>query len=165
MNFITDNYIWFIIIGFVLLMITIGYYADKTKFGRKKLDDVSESDDDFDGNDIEIISENIPFASSTAEPVIQSGIRETEVLEPFIDTTNLENLDNNIDVSINVNNDNNFVQTDEMDSAVPEINYIPSQDNLFDDSFEHSKPLGTFETEENKVLDNVNLSDDDVWKF
>ena len=39
--------------------------------------------DDFDGNDIEIISEYIPFASSTAEPVIQSGIRETEVLEPL----------------------------------------------------------------------------------
>ena len=35
MDFITDNYIWFIVGGVVILMAIIGYIADKTDFGRK----------------------------------------------------------------------------------------------------------------------------------
>lgn len=36
MEFITDNYIWFIVGGVVILMAIIGYFADKTDFGRTK---------------------------------------------------------------------------------------------------------------------------------
>lgn len=36
MEFITDNYIWFIVGGVVIVMAIIGYFADKTDFGRKK---------------------------------------------------------------------------------------------------------------------------------
>lgn len=36
MQFIVDNYIWFIVGGVVLLMAIIGYFADRTDFGRKE---------------------------------------------------------------------------------------------------------------------------------
>ena len=36
MQFIVDNYIWFIVGGVVLLMAIIGYFADRTNFGRKE---------------------------------------------------------------------------------------------------------------------------------
>ena len=36
MQFVIDNYIWFIIGGVVILMAIIGYIADKTDFGRNK---------------------------------------------------------------------------------------------------------------------------------
>ena len=36
MNFIAENYVWFIVIGVVILMAVIGYIADKTDFGRQK---------------------------------------------------------------------------------------------------------------------------------
>ena len=36
MEFIMDNYIWFIVGGIVILMAVIGYFADKSGFGRKK---------------------------------------------------------------------------------------------------------------------------------
>lgn len=36
MDFITENYIWFIVGAVILLMAVIGYYADKTDFGRIK---------------------------------------------------------------------------------------------------------------------------------
>lgn len=36
MEFIMDNYIWFIVGGIVILMAVIGYFADKSDFGRKK---------------------------------------------------------------------------------------------------------------------------------
>ena len=39
MDFITDNYVWFIVIGVVILMAVIGYVADKTDFGRKGKND------------------------------------------------------------------------------------------------------------------------------
>lgn len=55
LNFVTENYIWIIIIGIVILMTIIGYIADKTDFGKeslkknkvKKEKDVAE----FDNND------------------------------------------------------------------------------------------------------------------
>lgn len=38
MNFIEENYLWFIIGGIVLVMIVIGYIAEKTDFGHKKIE-------------------------------------------------------------------------------------------------------------------------------
>ena len=35
MDFIVDNYVWFIVGGVIILMAVIGYIADKTDFGRK----------------------------------------------------------------------------------------------------------------------------------
>lgn len=35
MDFIADNYVWFIVGGIIILMAIIGYFADKTDFGRK----------------------------------------------------------------------------------------------------------------------------------
>ena len=35
MDFITENYVWIIVAGVIILMAIIGYIADKTDFGRK----------------------------------------------------------------------------------------------------------------------------------
>lgn len=35
MDFIVQNYVWFIVGGIIILMAVIGYIADKTDFGRK----------------------------------------------------------------------------------------------------------------------------------
>ena len=55
MNFVTENYIWIIIIGIVILMTIIGYIADKTDFGKeslkKKKVKKEENIDEFDNND------------------------------------------------------------------------------------------------------------------
>lgn len=37
MDFVIDNYLWFVIGGIILLMIIIGYFAEKTNFGKKPL--------------------------------------------------------------------------------------------------------------------------------
>ena len=39
MDFIVDNYVWFIVVGIIILMAVIGYIADKTDFGRKGKDE------------------------------------------------------------------------------------------------------------------------------
>lgn len=55
LNFVTENYIWIIIIGIVILMTIIGYIADKTDFGKeslkKKKVKKEENIDEFDNND------------------------------------------------------------------------------------------------------------------
>lgn len=38
LDYIMDNYIWFIVIGVVLVMALIGYIADKTDFGRNRVE-------------------------------------------------------------------------------------------------------------------------------
>ncbi len=38
MDFIMDNYIWFILGGIIIIMAIIGYIADKTNFGRDKIE-------------------------------------------------------------------------------------------------------------------------------
>lgn len=35
-EFIINNYVWFIVIAIIITMAIIGYIADKTEFGRKK---------------------------------------------------------------------------------------------------------------------------------
>ena len=35
MDFIANNYVWLIVVGIIILMAVIGYFADKTDFGRK----------------------------------------------------------------------------------------------------------------------------------
>lgn len=42
MDFIMDNYVWFIVIGVIVLMAIIGYFADKTDFGRKTKEEKSD---------------------------------------------------------------------------------------------------------------------------
>ena len=37
MDFVIENYLWFAIGAVVLLMIIIGYFAEKTNFGKKPL--------------------------------------------------------------------------------------------------------------------------------
>ena len=36
MDFVIENYIWFLIIGVVLVMASIGYIAEKTDFVKEK---------------------------------------------------------------------------------------------------------------------------------
>ncbi len=35
LDFVTDNYVWFLVGGIILLMTLIGYFAEKTQFGKK----------------------------------------------------------------------------------------------------------------------------------
>lgn len=36
LDFVIENYVWFLVGGIVLLMTLIGYFAEKTQFGKKK---------------------------------------------------------------------------------------------------------------------------------
>lgn len=100
LNIITDNYLWFIIAGVVLLLITIGYYAEKTGFGKFKLSD-NKTDQDLNNNELDINKlEQVPIMETidVEEPLI---IEEPIISEPTVSTS--------LQVPINeitLNNDN-----------------------------------------------------------
>ena len=98
MSFITDNYIWFLIIGFVLLMIVIGYYAEKTKFGKRMLseDDLTEATDKLIQPDamvsinalaqnnaeaeiLDVSNDQMPITNSNVDQNLSVGIGELAI--------------------------------------------------------------------------------------
>ena len=118
MNFITDNYIWFIISGGSLLLITMGYYADKTGFGKYKF---GEKHDKTDG-------------SNNEQPVI-INMPINEALANHNITTNNTNNVNNINTNNNVNNITNtnsnsitVNQNVQKNDSISEINMNLSND-------------------------------------
>ena len=164
MNFITDNYIWFIISGGSLLLITMGYYADKTGFGKYKF---GEKHDKTDG-------------SNNEQPVI-INMPINEALANHNITTNNTNNVNNINTNNNVNNITNtnsnsitVNQNVQKNDSISEINM-----NLSNDATNVSNSVGVPEvnilnsgTSSEPVNSPVQGTDfdllkdnEDVWKF
>lgn len=120
MNIITENYIWFIISGIVILLITIGYYADKTNFGKKKLGEASSDDmisnEDDKKDTIAIIPNNVPIGDMVSNSVSNNSVNTSSVLNTTIpDASNIQNINKN-DTILNIYNEqdisNNNSQVD-----------------------------------------------------
>ncbi|MFV0250162.1 MAG: hypothetical protein ACK5HP_03925 [Bacilli bacterium] len=92
MEYILDNYIWFIIGGVILLMTIIGYFAEKTDFGKNKNEKVAKVKPE------KIKKGKIEKSSDIVEDVPQ-------VLEQVTPVLNEENSLYNID---ELNNENMF---------------------------------------------------------
>lgn len=153
MAFIVDNYLWFIISGFVFLMITIGYYAEKTNFGKKTMKQVEDATDtSLETEYVEVVSDNY-FGPQIVEPIpvideissgianIDESIRQTEVLEPVSDLATPIMINENIGQNLSEqNNSMPLLEEENIPNLVPENNG-------------------------NLNVNDVNISDNDIWKF
>lgn len=142
MSFIVDNYVWFIIAGFVLLMITIGYYAEKTNFGKKTSDEDNASNDTdvpaFSGNKKRLLDVTASSQIVEGQPTVQP------MPVPDVDSQNFDTVVPPTEM-IDILDDSNIkVDNIEMPIQIPEVEPIANS------SVNNMKP-GTF--------------DDDVWKF
>ena len=140
MSFIVDNYIWFIIAGFVLLMITIGYYAEKTNFGKQHEDKVTP-----DNNDIPVIpDENKRLLDVTSQDQI----------------TSVNDFANNAVPEVTVNT----AVINENGNETPSVIDIPSPQAEISE-----RPIQIPEIESNLTtnssVNNNDFSSEDVWKF
>lgn len=145
MTFITDNYIWFIVAGFVLLMITIGYYAEKTNFGKRKL------------NEKEVEIEKLDLIDSTSIPVVHPNVEQAlpnkEISSNFSDVTpgnqEIENLES-FDVP-----------------PIPDVPFTPLMSSGV------SQPISSKEVNESSKVESTSegsiatslQTDEDIWKF
>jgi len=117
MDFIVENYVWFVVGGIIILMAIIGYYADKTDFGRikrevkpkkevlekeekpkkeKKKKSKSKKEEVTEENIVEAALEDIAEASE--EPVLENNNTEDlfQTLEPNFDAPLNEEVDESL---------------------------------------------------------------------
>ena len=141
MNIIVDNYIWFIISGAVILLTTIGYYADKTNFGKKKLSEATDSDSlsnmNNNNDEMPVIPANTPIAST-----LNSQMQP--INEPIPDN-----------LSSNVLMNGNSVGTQVPGNSIS--NEVPLMPEETPNAGITNVPLNT--------NNSIQGTDDDIWKF
>ncbi len=148
MNIIVDNYIWFIISGAVILLTTIGYYADKTNFGKKKLSEATDSDSlsnvSSNNDEIFVIPSNTPITSTL-----------NNQMQPITDTTSpiSEPIPDNL--SSNVLMNDNSVGTQVPGNSIS--NGMPLMPGETTNAGITNTPLNT--------NNSIQGTDDDIWKF
>lgn len=106
MAFVTENYLWFIVGGIVILMIIIGYFAEKTNFGRKSLSQKDENQE--------------PKPVSEAVVPVQEPV---QVNEPAVnEEIKLEEKGINDILGQNVNNESEILNIpNEMETGLDEV--------------------------------------------
>ncbi len=148
MNIIVDNYIWFIISGAVMLLTTIGYYADKTNFGKKKLSEATDSDSlsnmNSNSDEMPVIPVNTPLANAlNSQP------------QPITDTTSPINEPIPDNLSSNVLMNGNSVGTQVPGNSIS--NEVPLMPEETTNAGITNAPLNT--------NNSIQGTDDDIWKF
>jgi len=149
MDFVIDNYLWFVVGGIVLLMIIIGYFAEKTNFGKKPL---SEKKPKKETKEIEVPEE-------TEEPII------TEVQDQGINDMLSEAVEE--DLTVPMDSDFLNVEMAEDTESLPEVE-LPEEDlNVPFGDVEVNTDTPEVETPDvpEIVEEEPETDEDDVWKF
>lgn len=150
MDFIIDNYLWFVIGGIILLMIIIGFFAEKTNFGKKPL---SEKKPKEEAKEVDVTEEVEEPSVTELEDKGLNDILNQPVAEDLTVPIDSELLDVNVEAK-------------EMDT-LPEIE-LPEEDL--------NVPFGDVEVKSEEkdvetpdipeiVEDEQEADEDDVWKF
>ena len=163
MDFIVDNYIWFIVIGVVILMAVIGYIADKTDFGRR-------------GKNGEAVEqpkkEKKKKESKPKENKIKIEAKGINELSQKVAGTNMkkeEKLDNN--VNTNTANLEQQVNNETIDQSLfaPLTDEKPNE-QIQEEFTSNNEELKNIEPVklENPIPENSSqpvAEDEDIWKF
>ena len=163
MDFIVDNYVWFIVVGIIILMAVIGYIADKTDFGRKGKDvDTKEKKVEKPKKEkkvkekkekIKVEAKGIneltqEVAENNKVDVQQSN--DLNVVEPVQNVqVNNENIDQSLFAPL----------TDNVNEVIPQNNEVVENTEL-----KNVEPAKL----ENPIQENNNQTvaeDEDIWKF
>lgn len=146
MSIITDNYIWFIISGLVILLITIGYYAEKTNFGKNKLKNVENGEDTGSEE-----KQTIDITDQVPEVGIQQLSAMHPVEEPLI-IDDKPNITTSLPNSVSIMNSSSQVPiSDATNNEGPSINVNPN-----------TTTVGVTSSVPDPVVDSQDV---DIWKF
>ncbi|MDD2181414.1 MAG: hypothetical protein PHW32_03485, partial [Bacilli bacterium] len=81
MDFINDNYVWFIVIGVILFMALIGYIAEKTDFGRSQFEKRVKREPKPKKEKVKKASTTVIEELPVAEANVENAIDEAVVIE------------------------------------------------------------------------------------
>lgn len=185
LDFVIENYIWFLVGGIVLLMTIIGYIAEKTEFGKKtnnKKEKVSVKE--------EIKTPVVPVVEDAKEetrivPEEDKTVEDT-VVEPALEESSLEDAVQE-DMKEEPMEDLDAIEIQEPTVLEEEIESTTSEEtpeeeipeelyagldgtpNLYKNESEESEETFNMDLPDIDALkeesDTPNLEDDDIWKF
>ena len=163
MDFIVDNYVWFIVVGIIILMAVVGYIADKTDFGRKgKDEDTKEKKVEKPKKEkkvkekkekIKVEAKGINELTQEVAENNKVDVQESNDLNVVEPVQNVQVNNENIDQSL-------FAPlTDNVNEVIPQNNEVVENTEL-----KNVEPAKL----ENPIQENNNQTvaeDEDIWKF
>ena len=151
MDFVVDNYLWFIAGGIVVLMIIIGFIAEKTDFGRKPFNQ-NKKEKRAKNKKVEDSEDEISVENNEEEAVMDSGfdlpIDDAPIEDALVAET--DEVENGLETPIE-----EALPEDTEDQLVPDLD-IPEISDAVEVAEEN------LDVVEDIVADD---SEDDVWKF
>ncbi len=163
MDFIVDNYVWFIVVGIIILMAFIGYIADKTDFGRKgKDEDTKEKKVEKPKKEKKVKEkkEKIKVEAKGINELTQEVAENNKVdVQESADLNVVEPVQN-----VQVNNENIDQSlfaplTDNVNEVIPQNNEVVENTEL--KNVEPSKLENPIQENNNQTV----AEDEDIWKF
>jgi len=188
-EFVTENYVWIIVAGIVLLMAVVGYIADKTDFGRNKiekepktkkedtLEEIDNGEVKVDNNEIEVEDKKEKKEKKKKEKKEKKKkekvVEELPIIETTIETSDSENIEQtiseNVDPGFTFQNTDNVTEQSQIDQSLFEP--LPSMDSVFteqpaeqNNGFISTEPVNVNLTSEENQNSTVE-ADEDIWKF
>ena len=177
LDFLSENYVWLIVIGVFILMIIIGYFADKNQ-NKEKKPKLKDHVDELDNQENETNDVKIDEWEETPVPKEEDEIIEVKGLDNSFDSwdDNMEGA-NETSAEESVNEDNatdeseaNEESSEVVESAVDESSDIEEpaiKDNsemvesAIDEPSETEKPItDTVESAEEKPIEEANPIED-----
>lgn len=160
MDFIINNYLWFIIGGILIFMIVIGYFAEKTDFGRKPLREKKRKDKIDTAEEL------------TSQPQIENkGINDVVVgMSEFTPSISEEVNDENIvsqQEKLAVENDIQPNQGTTYEKSLPEVDFTTigsNEQEKINEDIVNVEPMENFKlsTEDLAVPFGDNVSEEEV---
>lgn len=163
MDFIVNNYVWFIVVGVIILMAVIGYIADKTDFGRKgKEEDTKEKKVEKPKKEKKVkeTKEKIKVEAKGINELTQEVAENNKVdVQESADLNVVEPVQN-----VQVNNENIDQSlfaplTDNVNEVIPQNNEVVENTEL--KNVEPSKLENPIQENNNQTV----AEDEDIWKF
>lgn len=180
MEFIAENYIWFIIGGIIILMAVVGYIADITDFGRKKFDSQIkekpkkekkekvkkekkekiveqpslEQNDNIETNIFNEIE--MPVSPIEQPEVIENGSEQLNSFEPINEEVNLF-VEEPVEESVEETTEEQVDQS--LFAPLPGMEQ-PFGENV-DNELKNEEVTNELEVQNESEIQ----SDDDIWKF
>lgn len=157
MDFIVDNYLWFAIGGIAILMIIIGYFAEKTDFGRKPLRNKENKKEELPEEN------NLPVENmEVTEEVVESPAMEEDLSAPL--TADEFQMPEDVVEDVNETLIPDVEETEQVEDTpiIEEDLNVPFGDPQTDNGEQD-----VIEEIEEPIAEQVeeDSSEDDVWKF
>ena len=181
-DFVIENYIWFILGGIVILMILIGYFAEKTQFGKKKINKKEKqkksgkkiSSDKQEESIIPNLERQTETVETPKEEIVETPVEQTEEVlvedmeEPMEDLDAIEIREPDVKEETSATE----ALLKQIEEEVPEDLYAgldgtPNAYKMEDEdsaSEDLNLDLPDIDALKNDV-DDISSEEDDIWRF